>query len=240
MADPVPNMEMNTGTQAAPTWSSVMSGEWRFATTNVTANTASASWPQETRPTSGTSQLNFIHAYTADAVGAVVIGTFALTNFHMCRWTPTVPASTFASNPILTAYASTSHASITRGDNTILGGNTTDTGATQRSYLKATAYGQAFQSTDNVPASAPTGSFPTVTDGTTGAVSAADTTHWSNAAGAWQGLQGDNDFIQTGGTQQATLASTNTHWEFMLALFMGANETPGLLQPVCSLKYTWT
>jgi hypothetical protein len=88
MADPAPNMELNTGTQGTPTWTSIMAAnqEWRYASTRQT-NIASASWPQELRPVSGVSQLGFLHAYTADATGDQVIGTFALANYHQARWT---------------------------------------------------------------------------------------------------------------------------------------------------------
>ena len=236
MADPAPNMELNTGTQGTPTWTSIMSAnqEWRYASTRQT-NIASASWPQETRPTSGVSQLGFLHAYTADATGDQVVGTFALSNYNMARWN--AQGGTFASAPILTAYASTAHAAITRGDNSLLGGNTTDTGATARSYLKATAYGFGFQTAAQTPAAAPTGAFPTATDGTTGSV-ATSTGAWSNGGAAWQGLQGDNDFITSGGASWD--GTSGKIWQFMLGLFMGANETPGLYQPTCSLRYTWT
>ena len=237
MADPAPNMELNTGTQGTPTWTSIMSAnqEWRYASTRQT-NIASASWPQETRPTSGTSQLGFLHAYTADATGDQVVGTFALSNYNMARWN--AQGGTFASAPILTAYASTAHAAITRGDASILGGHTSDTGATARSYLKGNVFGRAFQTSADTPGAAPTGAFPTVTDGSTGSLAGQNSAAWSNNGGAWQGLQGDNDYITSAAASWD--GTSGKVWYFMLALFMGANETPGLYQPTCSLRYTWT
>jgi hypothetical protein len=228
MADPVPNMEMNTGTQGSPTWTSVMGAnqEWRFSDARQT-NIASASWPQMIRP-AATGGVDYLHAYTADATGDWVAGAiFALATYHQCRWT--YAAGTFASAPILTAYASTAHAAITRGDGSFLGGHATDTGGTARSYLKATAYGFFGQT----PAAAPTGSFPTVTDGSTGSV-ATLTGAWTNAGGAWQGLQGDNDYITCGSTPGGAGS-----WEFVLRLFAGPNFTPGTWTPVTSAKYTW-
>jgi len=218
-------MNLNTGTQGAPVWTplTTTAQEWRYASTRQT-NVASASWPQETRPASGATQLAFLHCYTADAVGDQVVGTFALTNYMMAQWANS--AGTFASAPVLTAYPSSAHGSITRGDGSMLGGHPTDTGATARSYLKGLAYGQWGQA----PAAAPAGA-PGASDGTTGGITPASAA-WQ---ASWQGLQGDNDFIQAGATPGAAGA-----WYFLLALFMGANETPGLWQPVLSVKYTWT
>jgi hypothetical protein len=112
----------------------------------------------------------------------------------------------------------------------LLGGNTTDTGATQRSYLKATMFGRVVSA--GAPAAAP-GSAPVVTDGTTGSVSPTAGANWS----AWQGLQADNDYLTAAATPAATTAD---QLRIMFRLFMGANETPGTYVNSLSVKYTWT
>jgi hypothetical protein len=226
MADPVPNLEGNTGTQGAPTWTSVMAGELRWCDTRQT-NIASASWPQTVRPGANT-QVGFLHAYTADAVGDAIAGvTFGLATYNQCRWN--FAAGTFASAPTLTAYPSVAHGAPVAGDGSILGGHATDTGS--YSYIKGDAYGFYGQA----PAAAPTGAFPTAADGTAGSVATA-TGAWQNAAAKWQSMQGDITYITCG----AAPGAGPLQWYFMLALFMGPNMTPGLMQPVISTKYTWT
>jgi hypothetical protein len=242
LADPAANMEMNTGSQGTPTWSSIMGagGEWRFSDAHVAANTASASWPQTTRSASA-QQLNFLHAYTADATGDWVAGAQSggapPSNYNQCRWNNSV-SGTYASAPVLTAYPTTAHGAISRGDGSILGGHASDTGATARAYLKGDVFGRAFQTAADTPAAAPTGAFPTITDGSTGSLVGQNSAAWSNNAGAWQGLQGGNDYITSAAASWD--GTSGKVWYFMLACFMGPNLTPGTLVPVCTLSYSWT
>lgn len=229
MSDPTPNMELNTGTQASPSWQSIMGAgqEWRYSDGSH-PNVASASWPLMLRP-AAPQGVDYLHYYTADATGAVVVGAFAIGNYNMARWN-FAAGGTFASAPILTAYPTSSHGSITRGDGTLLGGHSSDTGGTPRSYLKGTAYGTFGQA----PAGGP-GAAPGVTDGTTGYVTPAPNT-WSSGSGAWQSLQGDNDYILCG----ATPGAGPLQWYFMLRLFSGPNQSLGVQTPVLSLRYTFT
>lgn len=138
---------------------------------------------------------------------------------------------TFASAPIFTAYASTSHAAITRGDNSVLGGNTTDTGATARSYLKGNAFGRVDSA--GVPAANPINA-PAANDGTTGSVSPTAGANWLTN---FQGLQGDNDYITAPFTPAATTAD---QWSCIIRLFIGANSAAGVSTPTVSLKYTFS
>lgn len=232
-------LQGNTGSQATPTWTAINSGgaaganEVRYSDTGtgLTA-TASASWPAQVRPAT-VQVVAFTYLFTTDTAGNGVPGgatpvTYANANYNMFRlnWDA---SGTFASAPILTAYPTTGHTTPTRGDNSILGGNTTDTGATQRSYLKANAYGNGAS---QAPAAAPTNA-PVGTDGTTGAL--------TPGAAAWltnyQGLQGDNDYILCTATPAAVTANW---WQFEMALFTGPNLTPATYTPVLSMKYTWT
>ena len=132
---------------------------------------------------------------------------------------------------MFTAYYSNAHAAISRGDNQLLGGNTTDTGATQRSYLKANAFGRVTSA--GAPAAAPTNA-PVVTDGATGSLVPTAGANWLTN---YQGLMGDVDFITFPATPAATTADT---WYVIFALFVGPNLTPAIYTPVLSLKYTWT
>ena len=223
-------LEMNTGTQASPAWT-VASTEVRWSDQANQAGTGSAAWPAAAPPASP-AVVSYTYCFTADASGAGVPGggapvAFANANFNFCRWNWDA-TGTFASAPIVTAYYSGAHAAITRGDNQLLGGNGTDTGGTPRSYLKGNWFGNGRS---QVPAAAP-GSPPAATDGATGAL--------VPAGGAWlagyQGLQGDNDYIQCGGVPPARTAN---QWYGVLALFAGPNLNPGTYTPVISLKYTW-
>jgi hypothetical protein len=222
--------ELNTGTQAAPAWTAVAQ-EVRWSDQGNQTGAASGSWPAMAPPP-GPSVVSFTYCFTADTSGAGVPGgsspvAFANGNFNFCRWSWDA-TGTFASAPIVTSYYSSAHAAITRGDNQLLGGNATDTGATPRSYLKANWFGNGRS---QVPSSAPASS-PAAADGATGAL--------VPAAGAWlanyQGLQGDNDFIQCPSAPPARAAN---QWYGVFALFAGPNLNPGTYTPVISLKYTW-
>ena len=229
---------VNTGSQATPTWTDILGAnqELRFHDTSTAGlTTASAAWPFMTRPTSGTAGVDYAYAYTADAVGLGVLGSagaptaFANASYLQGRWSWD-NVGTFASAPILTAYPTTAHGSVSRGDGSLLGGHATDTGGTARSYLKSNAYGSG--ATTQVPAAAP-GAVPAVTDGATGAL--------TPGAGAWlanyQGLQGDNDWILYGSTPTATTAQVLYQ---MFRLFTGSNMLAGTHLPVLSCRYTYT
>lgn len=230
--------QLNTGTNAAPVWTDLgttTSNELRFSDVSTAGSTASASWPFMTRPAS-TQQVNYQYAQTADAVSLGYLGTTSATpiawanaNYRDLRanWDA---VGTFASAPIFTAYPSTAHGAVTRGDNSILGGNTTDTGATQRSYLKGNAFGRVDSA--GVPAAAPANA-PVVTDGTTGVLTPTAGANWLTN---YQGLQGDNDWIAFPSTPAATTAD---QWSLMLDLFVGPNLATATYTNVISVKYTY-
>lgn len=176
--------------------------------------------------------------FTADTTSLGVFGGGTATpvaysntaqyRFLRANWDNT---GTFASAPIFTAYASTAHASITRGDGSILGGHASDTGATARSYLKGNAFGRVDSA--GVPAAAPTNAAG-VTDGTTGALSPTAGANWLTN---FQGLQGDNDWIAFPSTPAATTAD---QWSLIIRLFLGANTSAGTSTPTVTLKYTYS
>jgi hypothetical protein len=190
-----------------------------------------------TRP-GETALVGYLYDFSADTTSLGCLGNatstpvimnsaFFTTNYMVLRLNADA-TGTFASAPIFTAYLTTGHGAITRGDNSLLGGNTTDTGATARSYLKGNMYG--IGATVQVPSTAPVA--PTVTDGTTGSVSPT-TAAWLNP---WQSLQGDNDYITYGSVPTATTAQVLA---LDIALFVGPNQSTGTATPVISTKYTY-
>lgn len=234
-------LDANTGTNASPTYTALGGAgteiRWSDLGTGHLA-TPSASWPAVIRPAS-TAILSFTYAYTDDDTGIGFIGTgtnpasYSITNEKWARWRWDNLGS-FASEPIMTAYNTTAHTAPTvraTPAGGLLEGHVTDTGATARSYLKGNLYGQV----DSVapPAADPTNA-PVVTDGTTGSVNPATATAWLVN---FQGLMADVDYIRFRLTPAATTADS-IHCHF--ALFTGPSQTPGVLVPVMSVKYTWT
>lgn len=232
--------QLNTGTQAAPVWTNVPAQgttglELRFSDVSTAGATASASWPFMTRPGS-TAGVDYLYVFSADTTSLGAFGTstnvpVAFTNASYLQFRFDWDAvGSYASAPIFTAYPTTAHGAISRGDGTLLGGHATDTGATARSYLKGAMFGQVVSA--GAPAAA-VGSAPLVADGTTGVVSPTAGANWS----VYQGLQGDNDWLAFPSTPAATTAN---QLNLMLRLFTGPNQTPGTLTPVISLKYTYS
>jgi hypothetical protein len=188
-----------------------------------------------TRPAS-TAAVPYLYVFSADTTSLGVLGTTsstpaAFTNASYLQARINYDAlGTFASAPILTAYPTTAHGAVTRGDNSLLGGNTTDTGATQRSYLKGNMFGRVL--TAGAPAAAPTNA-PVVTDGATGAVTPTAGANWATN---YQGLQGDNDYLQFPATPAATTAD---NINIMLALFTGPGMSTGTVVNDASVKYSY-
>jgi hypothetical protein len=231
------NLRLNTGTNASPTWTAIgQSGtgvELRFSDLSTQGSTASASWPFMTRPGS-VQHVAFQYAFSADTTSLGYLGnasstpaTWANSNYNdlQINWDN---VGTFASAPILTAYYTTGHGAITRGDNDVLGGNTTDTGATARSYMKANLWGRVASA--GAPGAAPTNA-PAATDGSTGSVSPTAGANWMTN---YQGLMGDNDYITAAATPAATTAD---QLHAMLDLWTGPNMSTGTKTPVVSVKY---
>jgi len=229
---------INTGTLGSPVYTTAPASgtgtgkEVRWSDQSNQGATASASWPNMTRPGS-TAAVPYLYVFTADTTSLGYLGTssstpiaYANSNYLMARWSWDA-VGTFAGAPTFTAYNSASHDTPTRGDGTILGGSTTDTGATARSYLKMNLYGSG--ATTQTPAAAPTNA-PVVTDGATGVLTPGASAWLTN----YQGLQGDNDFIMYGSTPTATTAQA-VFGEY--ALFTGPGMSTGIYTPVLSIKY---
>lgn len=188
-----------------------------------------------TRPAS-TGLVNYLYVFSADttSLGSLGGGTstpvaFSNANYNHSRINFD-NTGTFASAPQLSAYPTTAHGAITRGDNSLLGGNTTDTGATARSYLKGNMFGRV--SSAGAPAAAPTNA-PAVTDGTTGALTPTAGANWCTN---YQGLQGSNDYLQFPATPTAATAD---NIQTMLALFTGPNQATGTYTNDLTISYTY-
>lgn len=233
--------QLNTGTNAAPVWTAVPAAgagtgqELRFSDLSTQGAVASASWPYVTRP-AATGGVDYLYVFTADTTSLGSIGSstntpvaFSNANYMELRldWDA---LGTFASAPIFTAYPTTAHGAITRGDGSLLGGHATDTGATARSYLKGNAFGRVTSA--GAPAAAPANA-PVVTDGATGSLAPTAGANWLTN---YQGLQGDNDYITAPFTPAALTAD---QWNLMLRLFIGPNLLTGTHTPVASCKYTF-
>lgn len=233
---------LNTGTNASPVWTSVPASgagtgqELRFSDSSAQGAVASASWPAVTRPTSGTAGVDYIYVFTADTTSLGIFGTTSTTpvaysntaqyRFLRMNWDNT---GTFASAPRFTAYASTAHSAITPGDNSILGGNSSDTSS--HSYLKGNAFGRVDSA--GVPAAAPSNAAG-ATDGSTGSLSPTAGANWLTN---FQSLMGDTDYITAPFTPAATTAD---QWSLIIRLFLGANTAAGVATPVISARYTYS
>ena len=198
------------------------------------AGTASASWPQYSRP-GATAAVAELWGFSADTTGikcATYDGTNGKANV-MCIDYDAV--GTYAAAPTLTAYGDNTHAAPVAGTqpgalsgSPIVNGHVTDTGSPATSYLKANLYGD--DQTGN-PAAGTTGTV-TVTSGTAGSV--------SPGAAAWianfQSLQGVIQYITHRRTPAATTAGKIF---FTLALFTGPNMSLGTLLPVITFTYSF-
>lgn len=234
--------QLNTNTNATPTWTDVPATgagtgqELRFSDSSAQGSTASASWPAVTRPTSSTSGVDYLYVFTADTTSLGVFGSSTSTpvaysntsQYHFLRlnWDNT---GTFASAPIFTAYPSNAHGAITQGDNSVLGGSSSDTSS--HSYLKGNAFGRVDSA--GSPAANPSNAAA-ATNGSAGSASPTSGANWLTN---FQSLQGDTEYITAPFTPAATTADT---WSLIIRLFIGANSAAGVSTPVISAKYTYS
>jgi len=237
-------LQINSGaSDASPTWTDVLFGtsgyELRAALSSgsQTTSTSSTAWPSILNPTTGTTLINKLYAFISDTSGYAITGadgTGAHYNVLRVSWDNT---GTFASAPILSAWANNTYPSATPGSqpgtgdgSSIINGTSAESSST--SLLKAVAYGVGVTNAgaaDNP--SANYGTNPSATSGSAGAQSPAQ-----GAWGSWQSLQAATQYIQNSTTPKATTAGT---WNFLLALFLAASMKGGTLLPVLGFQYTW-
>lgn len=243
-------LEYNTGTDAAPTWTGTAltpagsggANELRMAMsgTGATTTTASASWPFMNKPTSGTSVVSQIWAFSTNTSGSQV-ATYDGTNGKANVFRFSFSAD---GNPVsamqLTAYGDSTHTAPTAGtqppgshQDPWTNGQTTDTSST--SYLKANAYDQGLTSagTQETPAAGSVGTSPSATTGTAGAVTVASAAWMTN----YQSLQGLIQYIQGSNAPQT---ATAFFWYWVAIWMIGANIATGTFTHVVTLLYTYS
>jgi hypothetical protein len=197
------------------------------------AGTASASWPQYSRP-AATGAVPEMWGFSADTTGlktATYDGNKTFANV-MCIDYDNV--GTYAAAPTLTGYSDNTHQAPSAGTqpgaqsgSPIVNGHATDTSST--SYLKINEYGD--DQTAN-PAAGNAGTTLLVTSGTAGSVSPGAAA-W---LATWQSGQGTIQYITHRRTPAATTAGKIF---FSLALFSGPNMSLGTLLPVLTFTYSF-
>lgn len=237
-------MQFNSVSDASPTWNDMLFGtanyEFRLCGASAGgASIASASWPIYAQPTSVTAIPECWGYVGADASGGIKVATYDGTSAHYMQfrlsWDST---GTFASGPIISAWKDNTYPAASAGSqpgtgdgSSAINGQSSDTSST--SYLKANAYGQGLTSggVQQTPGSNAGGTLA-ATSGTAGAATPGSAA-W---LATWQSLMSATQYIQNGGTPQATTAGL---WYFVLAEYAGPNETAGTLIPVIGVQYTW-
>ncbi len=227
-------MEANTGTNGAPTWTNVTGTLKGIRLSDISTaglTTAPSAWPEITLPPTPTG-VDYLYAYTDMAVGLGFLGTggvptaFSTANFNQLRWRWDSVGS-FAAAPIMSAYPTSAHSTVTAGDKSILGGSA-DTN--NKSYYKAQAWGRVASA--GGPTSGP--GTPLANDGTVGSLSPNAGAFWMPG---WQDLQGINDYITAPFTPAGATADS---WPVMFRAFVGTLLQVGTLTPVLSLRYAYT
>lgn len=233
-------MEFNSNTDASPTWNPITFGgsagaeEIRWCASGAgAAGTASASWPQYSRPAS-TGAVPELWGFSTDTSG-IKVATYDGTNAHanvLCIDYDAV--GTYATAPTLSAWGDNTHTAPSAGTqpgaqsgSPIVNGHATDTSST--SYLKGNLYGD--DQTGN-PAAGSVGTTLAVTSGTAGSVSPGAAA-W---LATWQSLQGAIQFITHRRTPAATTAGKIF---FTIALFTGPNMSLGSILPVLTWTYSY-
>jgi hypothetical protein len=245
------NMQYNTGTDASPTWTGTaiaLSGtsganELRMAITGGGTSITSANWPYMAKPTSGTTAVTSLYAYTADGTGSQV-ATYDGTNgkARVLRWNfdntgnpVTAMQVGFFANSTHTAPSPGTQPAGTNND-AFTNGQASDTSST--SYIKFNLYGSGLTAggTQETPSAGTVGTSPTATTGTAGSVTTT-AGNWLNANAAWQSGQGFVQYI-TGVAIPQTATAFN--WYMALLIFIGANITAGTYTIVCTLQYSYS
>lgn len=240
----------NTGTDGSPTWTggalalsgSAGANELRMALSSggQTTTTTSANWPYMSRPASGTSAINQLWAFTADAVG-LQIATYTgdNTKANVLRWVFSADGNPLTAMS-LTFYANSTHTAPSAGtqppgtnNDAFTNGHTTDTSST--SYIKGNAYGSGLTAggTQETPSAGSIGTNPSATTGSAGA----STTSAASWLSTWQSLQGAIQYI-TGAAIPKTATAFN--WYTSLIFWLGANITTGIWTIVYDLNYTYS
>lgn len=237
-------VQVNTGaSDASPTWTDVGFGtannELRMGPGNGT--TASAAWGSILKPSSGTTLITQMWAYTTDN-GAGGTGnqvtTYDGTGSHYNQWRINWDnTGTFGDGPEIHMYKDNTYPAASPGSQPGTGDgssivNGTSGESSSRSLYKCAMFGNgrtAAGVADNPGSNM--GSNPTATSGGAGVTTTSNAT-WT----AWTDLQADTNYIKNGATPAATTAGT---WNGLDAEYIAAGMTGGTLLPVKAFRYTW-
>lgn len=240
----------NTGTDASPTWTGTAlalngssgANELRMALSSgsQTGSTSSANWPYMSRPTSGTSTVNQLWAFTADTTGnQIATYTGDNTKANVLRWVFSADGNPITAMSI-TFYADNTHTNPSAGtqppgshNDAFTNGQGSDTSST--SYIKGNAYGSGLTAagSQETPSAGSVGTNPSATTGSAGA----STTSAASWLSTWQSLQGGTQYI-TGAAIPHTAQAFN--WYNTLVIFLGANISTGTWLIVFDLNYTYS
>lgn len=216
----------NSGTDATPVWNAVSFGgsaganEIRWAASGAGAgSTASANWPQYSRPAS-TGAVPELWAFSTDTSGtkvATYTGDNTKANVGAIDFDNT---GTFATAPTFTAYGDNTHQAPSAGTqpggqsgSPIVNGQNPDTGtSTITSYLKFNEYGD--DQTGN-PTAGTVGTLPTATTRNAAGSVSPGAAAWLTT---WQDLMGTVAYVTHRRTPAATTAGKMF---FTLILFTG-------------------
>lgn len=245
------NVQYNTGTDLSPTWTgtaialsgSAGANEFRMANSGATTTTSSASWPYCAKPTSGTSAISQLWAFTADTTGnQVATYTGDNTKARVLRWN-----FDNTGNPVTAMqwsfFANSTHTAPSAGtqppganNDAFTNGQTSDTSST--AYIKINAYGSGLTAggSQETPTNGSVGTNPSATTGTAGSITTT-AGNWLNTAGAWQSGQGFTQYILGGAIPQT---ATAFNWYIALVIFIGANITAGTYTIVMTLQYSYS
>lgn len=188
------------------------------------------------KPSSGTTLVNQLWAFSADTTG-LQCNTYDGTSAHYMQLRISWDAvGTFASAPIISAWKDNTYPAAVPGSqpgtgdgSSIVNGTSGESSST--SLVKANAYGYGYSGSQQTP-SANAGGTLAVTTGTAGAVSPG-TGAWLTT---WQSLQAATQYIQDAVTPTATTAGL---WYWVMAMWIVAGMTGGVLLPVVGMQYTW-
>lgn len=247
-------LQGNTGTSPAgegsgtATWTDVLFGtsgyELRAALSSgsQTTTTASASWPSILKPSTGTTLIDKMYAFTADTTGFVITNYDGTSSHYLqfrINWDNT---GTYASAPIISAWKDntlpaaspgTQPSPSSGGDGSSIV-NGTSGESSSLSLLHANAYGQGLTSggVQQTPSANAAGTLAVNSHSASGAATPGSAA-W---LATWQDLQAATNWIANGATPQATTAGL---WYFVLALWLAAGMTGGTLLPVLGFQYQW-
>ena len=239
-------LQGNTGvSDASTTWTDVLFGtagyELRAALSGggATTTTPSASWPSMLKPASGVTLVNQMWAFSADTTGLQINtydGTTAHYNQFRISWDN---LGTFASAPLISAWASSALPAASpgtqpgTGDGTsIVNGTAGESGSL--SLLKANAYGYGVDTAGVQQTPAANAAGTETVNGHSGAGGVSPGTGaW---LATWQDLQAATDWIVDAVIPKATTAG---YWYFVTILRIAFGMTGGTLLPVLGFQYTW-